>query len=223
MKDHLRACVSGNCGEAAADSVFQPLQGAPKMVVVRDDEISRVAKGFDGSLVHGHDVVLKAVQDVAEVVSTLSAVAQNAPGQLEVISGVDEKGKVQFAVDFLKILDEETFYYEHGCGLQDNVFGNSVGIIEYVFFTGDGTTLLDLPDVVNELFVIDGRGEIEVLDALRVGLLVFDGFVVMILADYAQFTGGEFTGEFGDEACLSGTTAARDPDGKVNGCHTTQT
>src|SRR5690606_4020261 len=168
-------------------------------------------------------MVLEAVQYVVKTVTALFAVAENTPGEFEVIPGVNKKSKGQLAIDLLKILDEQTFYHEHGCGSQHNIFWNSSRIVEHVFLAGDGMPLFDLPDVINELFVVDGSREVEILNTLCVGFLVFEGFVVVILTDYTQFAVGESARELGNEAGFSGTTASCDSDGEVNGRHTTQT
>lgn len=193
------------------------------MVVIRDYQVGGIPKWLNRGLVHGHYMVLKPVQDIVEAIAPFFAVAENAAGQLEVIPRIYEKRKVEFTFDFLEILYEEAFHDKYRCGLQDNFLGNSCGIVENILRAGHGLAILDLPYVLYELLVVDGGGEVEILDSFRVGFLVFDGLVVVILVDHAKFASREPPCEFGDEPGFSRAAAARDSDGKVYGGHTAQT
>src|SRR5690606_17142717 len=148
------------CGQPAPDGIFQPLQRSSKMVVVRDNEVGRIAKGLNGSLIHRHNVMLIAVQHVVQTVAPFLAVAKDAARQLEVIAGVDEKGQVQFAVDFLEVSDEQAFHNEYGGGFQDNVLWDGRRIIEHIFLPGNRMAFLYLLYIAKELLMVDGCREI---------------------------------------------------------------
>ena len=123
-----------------------------------------------------------------------------------------EHFQVQLSGDLLKVKDEQAFEHDHGRGPEREQLGHTVGVVEGVFEALHGLAAVQGAHVGGKLGVVDAIRDVEVDHAVRVGPLLGERPVVVVLRDEAQLLGRESAHELPQQGGFAGRRAARDAD-----------
>ncbi len=152
------------------------------------------------------------VKHIFKWIIPLHPVPEDPSFQFPDVIGMDIYFQIHLVADLLEIKDEQTLHNDHRCRLKGEQSRLCFFIIIGVLPPRNRFPCFQPGDILGKRFGVDGSGEVKILVSLAICELLVPGEVIVILRNDAQFFRRKAFSHLADEACLSGTTSACDPD-----------
>ena len=190
------------------------------MPIVRNNDVCLGSVRFNKLLVRRFDMVFPAVHDIVEVVATLLGITFHPTFEFNTVFGVDKNFQVHLISKFAEVKHKNTFDNDNWRGPKGQHTRNDIGVVKSIFWLMNDSAPAECLDMLSIQVVVDGVGQVEVVDTLIVLRNLIEGAVVIILRNKANLVIGESIQNTLQKGRFARRTAAGNADDERFGGHT---